>query len=427
MIGDTSSDEIKFIPNAPAYALCMICDTKHPSDTDTCPKCHSPLSVVRKCPDCGKVVSSKHQGCIYCGASFLLVNHPEMKDLPVAAPPKRSGDDAEQRRRAILVSVGVFLIVVLAGLATIMMRSRSSVPEFAASTYVTHPSPLRLQANETAGTASTVPTGTVLRLTRMAVDPEGHRWFAVQKDGSEEFVAVGDVAPPKAHQSEAGAQMLRAWLVSFNNPDMASEAVNAVAYFCAQFPNSPRCEELRWVLAERLRHLAQRTDDPELLSRSRELYQAVANKKGPMADQAGKALESLAQEEAPRRSSGSVKHGRDPAGRPLGSGTAGQYALVDRAEVHVRVPNLKSVSKGSTLWAPVAREIRLNGHVAVPGNATCLLLVTDTDSNGSHVALQLTGIEFDGKHYDVSTAPQRITVPGAVVVFQLDSSLLIGH
>jgi hypothetical protein len=75
----------------------------------------------------------------------------------------------------------------------------------------------------------------------------------------------------------------------------------------------------------------------------------------------------------------------------------------------------------------VAREIKVNDQVAVPADAICVLQVIDSDPAHSTVTLQLTGIEFGGKRYSVSTTPQRVSAPGAVIIFPLNSSLLIKH
>jgi hypothetical protein len=257
----------------------------------------------------------------------------------------------------------------------------------------------------------------------MEVDPQGRRWFAVQRTNNDEYVAVTDVAPPKVHQTEAGSQMLRVWLLSLSDPDMVNEATSAVNYFCAQNVGSHRCDELRWVLVERLRDLAQRTGNPELLAKSRETLRSIADGKGKLSPDASRALEDLDRNDNRQptqpKSSGSKRRDTGNAGR--------EYALIDRAEVHVRVPNLKAVAKGTTLRAPVAKEIRVNDQVAVPGDAICVLQVVDADPVHSVVTLQLTGIEFAGKKYNVTTTPQRVNAPGAVVVFPLDSSLLIKH
>jgi hypothetical protein len=257
----------------------------------------------------------------------------------------------------------------------------------------------------------------------MEVDPQGRRWFAVQRENSEEFVGVTDIAPPKVHQTEAGSQMLRVWLLSLSDPELVSEALGAVNYFCAQNPGSARCEELRWVMAERLRSLAQKSDNPDLLAKSRELFKNIAEGKGRMSADASRAIDNLDGENIRRPQPRS----RVTAKRKDAGNAGREYALIDRAEVHVRVPNLKSVAKGTTLRAPIAREIRVNDQVAVPADATCVLRVVDADAAHSTVTLQLTGIEFGGQKYNVTTTPQRVNAPGALMVFPLDSSLLIKH
>jgi hypothetical protein len=420
---EASSGQVRFIPNAPAYAMCMICDTKHAPGTESCPKCHSPLSAVRTCPDCGRVVSAKHLKCVYCSLSFVLDESIDLGPQTAPVPVTETDDKQLERRRAILVSVGVFLIVVLIGLATTIMRSRPSSAEYAAETYAIHAAPLRLQASLSAGTAETVQAGTVLRLTKMELDPQGRRWFVVQREGAEEFVSLNDVAPPKVHQTEAGSQMLRAWLLSLSDPDLVTESLGAVNYFCAQNVGSARCEELRWVLAERLRSMSQKSGSPELAAKSREILKSIADGKGKMSSEASKTLDNADREEIRRP----VQPKTGASKKKNGANAGREYALIDRAEVQVRVPNLKSVAKGAILRTPVAREIKVNEQIAVPSDAICVLQVIDADPARSTVTLQLTGIEFGGKRYNVSTTPQRVNAPGAVVVFPLNSALLINH
>src|SRR4029079_6332510 len=121
-------------------------------------------------------------------------------------------------------------------------------------------------------------------------------WYMVSDDGKELAVRVDDVAPPKVSEPEEGAKMLQAWLLQFDHPELAHDAVQAVNYYCSSFPTSGHCEELRWTTAQRLRYLAQRSPKrSELLAQTRELYKTLATQNGPNAEEARKSLDSLAE------------------------------------------------------------------------------------------------------------------------------------
>jgi hypothetical protein len=415
----------RFLPNVQAFALCGICGTHYEIGTSECSKCHSPLALMRKCPQCDKLLSFKHERCIYCATSFVYEEgHQPIAPMvhPAAAVPEF---DPNKKRRAILISVGVFLAVTFLGLYASLFRHDRAGAEVAATTYLLRQAPLRLQPSSTSGSSSTLGAATVVAINGLATDSEGHRWYVTRQDNRDKFLAVTEVAPPKARLPELGSQMLRAWLVAFRDPSLVPEADSAVNYYCANFGNSPHCEELRWLAAERFRSFAQRGNEPDTLNRARHLYQTLADGKGSTAGDAAKALNELS-------SGGTEKN--SPAGRSRkasgtktnGYGDGREYALVDRAEVRVKVPDLKAVEKGAVIRTPIAKEIQINGKVAIPSNAICILKISGSDRVQDQLTVQLTGIDVGNKHYTVATAPQRVPASGAMVVFPLESSLLIG-
>ncbi len=407
---------------SPAFAICGVCDAEYPVNTTECPKCNSPLSLVRRCPECGRILSAKHKSCLYCKASFLReegVAPEALASLPIGTT---TAADAKKRRRAVLVSVGVFLLVVFLGLYGTVANLRKGGQEVAATSYILSGAPLKLQPNENAGTAKKLEAGTVVSLTGMALGSEGNRWYVLREADVDRFLAVTDVAPPKIRLPELGSQMLRAWLLAFRDPALIPEADSAVNYFCSNFGPSPRCDELRWLAAERFRVMAERGEAPGARDRARELYQAIANGKGPNSAEAVSAIERL--DRKPERTAPAAGNRRSRAEGISSYGTGGEYALIDRAEVQVRIPELKSMASGSQLRIPIAREIRINGKVAIPSNATCVLKVLESGNN--EFAVQLTAIEFGNKHYSVATEPKMIPPGGgAALVFPLESSLLI--
>jgi hypothetical protein len=350
-------------------------------------------------------------------------------DQPASVAPEpiaRTGTqrDSVKQRRALLVSITIFLTVMLVGLYVTMRKMGRGGSEAAASSYVLHSTVLRLQPNSSAGASGTLDSGTVVSLTGMAVDPEGNRWYVLRKDdGRDSFLKVTDVAPPKVRLPEMGARMLRAWLLVFKDPGLVPEADSAVNYFCAQFPTSSHCSELRLLAAAQFRSIARRTNSSDTLNYARRMYQAVVDAKGDTSAEATKELGELdstgTREIAARSPSRAKSH------TSAGFQSGREYALVDRAEVRVKVPDLRTFGKSEQIKVPIAREIRINGKVAVPSTATCTLKLSGATAT-DRLEVQLTEITFDNKMYSVHTAPQAIPTSGALVVFPLESSLLIG-
>lgn len=414
----------QFIAAAPSFAICGVCDKHYPLGTQECPKCKSPLSVVRKCPKCERIVSAKHARCVYCSTSFV-----QEQTGPVSAPtpvPAVPAEDPIKKRRAMVVSIMVFLTVMVLGLyLTAKKAGKRFGTEIAASSYTLRETPLKLQPSSSAGISETLNAGAIVSLTGVAVDPEGRRWYVLRKGNEDGFLKVTDVAPPKVRLPDLGAQMLRAWLIVQRDPELIPDADAAVTYYCSQFPTSSHCDELRLVAAEQFQSLGKRSGSSDALVRSRRLYQAVVDGKGPGAAEASGKIEELdgKEERTPSRHS---KGHTDGSSKNATLGSGREYALIDQAEVHVKVPDLNAWKGSEQLRTPIAREIRINGKVAVPSNATCILKVSGTNS-ARGVKVQLVAIEFGNKRYEVATNPQSVPVNGAMVTFPLESSLLVGR
>lgn len=418
--------DVQFIPTAPAFAICGVCDSQYPVDASECGKCKSPLSVVRKCPQCERIVSAKHERCLYCSLSFVQEGEQPAFSAPRPISATDTQQDSLKRRRALVVSVAVFLSVMFLGLMVTLRKMGSIKSEVAASSYLLRAAPLRLQPNSSAGISTTLGSGAVVSLTGMAVDPEGHRWYILRDGGRDSFLKVTDVAPPKVILPDMGTRMLRAWLLAFRDPDLVPEADSAVDYFCTQFPTSSHCSELRMLAGAQFRSIAQSANSSDTLNRARRMYQHVVDAKDDNAAEAAKDLRELDTHE---NREGAAR----PSSRPKSYSSTGrnglqserEYALVDRAEVRVRVPDLRTVAKSEQIRVPIAHEIRINGKVAVPSTATCTLKISgSTLTYGLEV--QLTAIAFGNKIYPVITRPQPIPTSGALVVFPLESSLLVG-
>jgi hypothetical protein len=427
MVNETeSSNDPRYLPEAQAFSACTICDEEYSSGTDTCPKCHSILSKVRRCPDCHRIVSSRHETCIYCAFSLLAIHaQPRLPEEIVAIPRERNRQQPD-KMKAVVVAFSVFLVIVLFGINRMMRSNSATLSPVKATSFAVHNAALHLEASDQSGVGRAITNGTIVRLTRIVRDNTGRPWYMVTEDGKEMAIKVDDVAPPKVSEPEEGSKMLQAWLLQFDHPELAQDAVQAVNYYCSEFPTSSHCEELRWVAAQRLRYLAQHSPKrSELIAQTRELFKTLATQNGPHAEEARKSLDGLAEPSATRN----TERDSPVPVRTAKSSKAEfrQYALVDAAEVQLRIPDLSTLKPGSSIRTPIAKEIRVNGQLVVPSNATCVLEILNPNTQGGPAVARLTAIEFNNRSYPVTTEPKRLEKAGSIVVFRLDSSLLIGH
>ena len=420
MTNETTIADARFAPNAQAFLTCMACDTPYPHGQERCSACNAQLSLVRRCPHCQRILAARHEQCIYCAGSLLAKhNEPEKPEDIVAV--RRSPTGSSQRQlRAALFGVSVFVVVFLAGLLLVYVRQRREQPDSVARTYAFESVALRTEAKRSAATGATVPAGTVLPITGAVADEEGRQWFEVSHDSMRLFVPVTDVAPPSAETEVEGDRMLRTWLVGMKGSSHVAEAVQAVNQYCGRFAQSVRCEELRWAAAERIRALAAASGEPALQERARGLYASIAQGQGPHSQAAAETLRDLPHFKREREGAAGVQG----AVRIRG---ARQYSLIDRAEVHVHLEAIRDAQAGTTLQAPVAREVVINGQIAVPRQSICSLAVVSVDGQKGTAELRLVSIRIDGRDYRVSARPQIVSSGGALVVFQLDAPLLIGN
>jgi hypothetical protein len=426
MVNDVESkNDPRYLPEAQAFSACTICDVEYAAGLESCPKCHSPLSSVRRCPACHRIVSSRHETCIYCACSLLAIHAQPKPVEPLIAIPREQKLSKPDQMKAIGVALAVFLIIVLIGVTRLFHSTGSGTASAVkATSFAIRNSILHVQPAESSGTARTVPNGTILHLSKLVRDNTGRPWFMVLENGQETAISLNDVAPPKVSDQEEGAKMLHAYLIAFDRADLAPDAAQAVNYYCSEFQSSPHCEELRWVAAEKLRSMAQRSSkSSELLSQTREMYKALADQNGPHASEAKRTLENLAE---PNPARGEKTSSPAPKTAKSSKSDFRQYALVDAAEVQLRIPDLGKLTPGEEIRTPIAREIRVNGQLVVPANAVCVLQIVSGSEGDAKIA-RLSAIEFGGRRYEVTTEPKRLERAGTIVKFPLDSSLLIGH
>src|SRR6266581_3278128 len=70
--GEQHDHPTETIEGCEPLAVCMVCLSEFSVEVPECEKCHVPLSVVRKCPGCSRVLSARHSKCVYCGYLFII-------------------------------------------------------------------------------------------------------------------------------------------------------------------------------------------------------------------------------------------------------------------------------------------------------------------------------------------------------------------
>ena len=416
----------RFTPQTQAFCACTICDAEYPADTESCPKCHSILSKVRRCPECRRILSSRHQTCIYCATSFLAIHQLDRHvELESAAP--RMSSARRKELRGIMVGLVVFLLIVFVGAIWVFRSQPASGTQTLATSYAVKKANLRLNPDSRSGIAEAIPTGTILSLTKVKMDQEGRRWFGVWLHDRETYLSTDEIAPPKVDQAESGYELLRDWLLSFHDQQLSGDATDAVNFYCARFPGPSHCDELRWVAAERFRSLAASSPhSSKLMENARSLYKDLAAGKGTHAGDSSRLLSGAGQGDED-----SAERSTKPAKSQKTSATAAKdgrhYALVDTAEVAITIPEFRSAQAGGIIRAPIANEIRINGQVAVPSDAICVLQVVNWKQKNAVATVRLIAIEIAGKRYPVDTTAQEINSGGSRVSYRLNSSILINR
>jgi hypothetical protein len=103
------------------------------------------------------------------------------------------------------------------------------------------------------------------------------------------------LAAPKATEADEGANALKFYMLGMATTESIDEAVKAVDYYGKAYPGNPRGEELRWVLAERVRVLSQQggTEGVALRREANQQYQELVDLNGKFADKARDALKGI--------------------------------------------------------------------------------------------------------------------------------------
>ncbi len=445
----------QWAPGAEPLAICMSCSSTYPPNFVECPNCEVALSIVRKCPSCGRVQSAYHVACIYCADSFIRED---------GLGPLRSGPKRRRRElgpQAVRLIVGVVVAVGIAVGAALYLTKDSwrRSPAVIGQTYALAAVAMRAQAATDAPPVKDLQPSEVLNVTDYTIDVMGNRWFRVASEDVNGFVQVQDVAPPKSGYAEKGFEILRHSLMGLEDPDVLPAANQAVDLYRSTFPSNPHGDELRWLLAERTRQLAGQTRQSQaLLASARDLYREIARGGG---EYAGRAREALAQfSTAITTSPGSGRTPRESSGLEfsyVGGSTTGsqnsqgdasapvrRVTVVRRTPLVVRLTQPVQLVPGAVFQAEFADDIRVSREVAIPRGSSATGMVSQAAAPVGPECLRLTGATVNGDIYHVSADGVRVDVPGGSgssspkslptafpagtrVEFRLQSDLIITH
>jgi len=310
---ETNANEWK--SGTEALALCMICGGEYEPGTRECPDCHVSLSVVRRCPACHRIVSAKHTKCVYCRSSFTqdLALDP-LADGPAGEGPATRGKGV-RRFRAVGVSIGTFLFVFCLGLAFLRQVSHPSVTvPVIAKSIVLQSAQLRRTPSPSSSVIGEIAPGTAVNITGFKQSDEG-RWMAVDWNNTVVYLPSEVLAAPKATDADQGANALKFYMSGMETTESVDEAVKAVDYYSKAYPGNAHGEELRWVLAERVRVLSQQSgpDAAALRREANQQLQQLVDLNGKFAAKARDALKGI--EATPSASAQEPRTRRHAAGR----------------------------------------------------------------------------------------------------------------
>ena len=414
--------EGKWAPGAEPLALCMSCSSTFPTNFTECPNCQVALSIVRKCPSCGRIQSAHHVTCVYCADSFIR----EDGLSPLKSGPLARRREIAQQRLRVIAGIAIALGIA-AGVAIFLTRETwRGTPAVIGQTYALAPVSMRARAAADAPPVKDLPASEVLNITDYTLDVMGNRWFRVSSADVNGFVRTQDVAPPKSTDAEKGFEILRHSLMGLTSPDVLSEATQAVDLYRNAFPSSPHKDELRWLLAERAREMSAHEPTKALLANVRELYTDIAKENGEFADRARQALLALPTEVPP--DGVSVRQAREPSELEFslvgGSRTTPRevaaepttpvrrVTVVSRTPLIVRLTQPIRLSPGAVFQGEIAQEVRVSREVAIPQGSSATGMVDQGGAAGGTQRLQLTGATVRGETYRVFASATRVEIPG---------------
>jgi hypothetical protein len=399
----------------------MSCNATFAADMIECPHCQVGLSLVRKCPKCERIQSAQHISCIYCADSFLAQDG---EGVLARGPIARRREAAS--RRATILGFGALAVVVAAGVGLYFLRRPPDPSKVTAGqSYTLRPTSLRARPAPDAPPIKDLEPSEVVNITGAAVDAVGHRWFRVKGQDVSGFVSVQDVSPPKATDPERGFELFRHYLLGLEDPDVLGDAKAAVDYYRSVFPGNPHTDEMRFLLAEKTRELAQYSRQRRaLLARAREQYEEISKGEGEYAERARQALAQLPRQaplrgpEPPASASGTL--GFTLEGETSGSGYSirelGHHVtLSSGTPVIVRLAGPVRVSPGEIFQGEVDPEIRINKEVAVPRGSVARMSIGGpagiTSGMLSPLAIRFNALVIGNQIYSLSASAVRVRPP----------------
>jgi len=410
-------------PGAEPMAICMSCNSTFPPHFAECTNCQVALSVVRKCPACGKVQSAHHVTCIYCADSFLR----EEGLIPAGPGPiSRRTERAEQRLRRM--AMAALAAIVLAGAGLILRRiTLEETFEVMGETYVLGPISMRTKASTDAPPVKDLKPSDVVTIYGYTHDMVGNRWFRVRSGEINGFLRAQEVAPPKSSDPEKGFEILRHSLMALEDPQVLTQAKQAVDLYHATFPASTHFDELRWLLAERTRELAEGSRSPEMTGSARKIYEEIAAGQGEFSDRARETLGQLAVPPAARGAKKNQPQVRTETAWNVEGGSASvavgphvnlsapvrRVTVVSRMPLFVRLTRAAKISSGAVLQGEIAQDVRVSQEIAVPRGSSAVVMVGQEGAGKKVENLLLTGATIRGESYMVSGYSRGMDVPGA--------------
>lgn len=278
-----------------ALAICTICGAEYEVGKETCPDCNVSLSVVRRCPGCHRIVSAQHAKCVHCHTLFLSELPTQYVPSPAAYGSARASSLAEQRFRAVVVSAITFAVVFLLGFVFIRQMNRPAVSvRVIANSHVLHSADLRRASSLSSSVIDKAAPGTIVNITGYRSGDQERRWLVVEWNNAPAYVLMYDLAPPKAIDAEEGANVLKFYLLGME-ANSVDDAVSSVDYYKQIFPGDVHGEELRWILAERIRSLAQHgvIEESKLRRQAHQQYEALVASSGGYVEKARDILAKL--------------------------------------------------------------------------------------------------------------------------------------
>ena len=409
-------------PGAEPMAICMSCNSTFPPHFAECTNCQVALSVVRKCPTCGKVQSAHHVTCIYCADSFLR----EEGLIPAGPGPiaRRSARAEERLRRMAFLALATLVLV---GAALVLKRLLSEEKfEVMGETYVLGPISMRTKASTDAPPVKDLKPSDLVTIYGYTHDMVGNRWFRVRSGEINGFLRAQEVAPPKSSDPEKGFEILRHSLMALEDPQVLTQATQAVELYHATFPASTHFDELRWLLAERTREFSESRRSPEMTGNALKIYEEIASGKGEFADRARETLGQLAVSpaSAPRRiqprERAETKWNVEGGSTSVAVGPhvnlsapIRRVTVVSRMPLFVRLTRAAKISSGAVLQGEIAEDVRVSQEIAVPRGSSAVMMVGQEGAGNKVENLLLTGATIRGESYMVSGYSRGMDVPGA--------------